>query len=188
MNANRRGFTIVELLIVIVVIAILAAITVVAYNGIQTKAENDKTINAVGVYIKAIQLYAVENDQYPSTSTWPCLGDYGSLTGTVCGAVVDAPSSTCNYSGGTSVNAAFDTLLSGYIAKKPSMSVQRMDCDGDVYVGAFYNKNDTDPKNATILVFFKGDVPCPAIAGIQLGVRAQTGTTTRCRVTMPTLP
>lgn len=30
----RRGFTIVELLIVIVVIAILAAITIVAYNGI----------------------------------------------------------------------------------------------------------------------------------------------------------
>jgi len=35
---NRRGFTIVELLIVIVVIGILAAITIVAYNGISSKA------------------------------------------------------------------------------------------------------------------------------------------------------
>ena len=34
---KSRGFTIVELLIVIVVIAILAAITVVAYNGIQNR-------------------------------------------------------------------------------------------------------------------------------------------------------
>ena len=35
---NLRGFTIVELLIVIVIIAILAAITIVAYNGIQQLA------------------------------------------------------------------------------------------------------------------------------------------------------
>ncbi len=34
-----RGFTIVELLIVIVIIAILAAITIVAYNGIQNRAK-----------------------------------------------------------------------------------------------------------------------------------------------------
>ena len=35
---NKSGFTIVELLIVIVVIGILAAITIVAYNGIQERA------------------------------------------------------------------------------------------------------------------------------------------------------
>lgn len=38
MRKNARGFTIVELLIVIVVIAILAAISVVAYTGIQQRA------------------------------------------------------------------------------------------------------------------------------------------------------
>ncbi|UTX51269.1 prepilin-type N-terminal cleavage/methylation domain-containing protein [Candidatus Saccharibacteria bacterium TM7i] len=36
----RKGFTIVELLIVIVVIAVLAAVTVVAYNGITNKAQD----------------------------------------------------------------------------------------------------------------------------------------------------
>lgn len=46
MNTNRsRGFTIVELLIVIVVIAILAAITIVAYNGIQNRA-NDSAVQS----------------------------------------------------------------------------------------------------------------------------------------------
>lgn len=51
---NRQGFTIVELLIVIVVIAILAAITVVAYNGIQTRANNAKRDSDVTLYAKAI--------------------------------------------------------------------------------------------------------------------------------------
>lgn len=40
MRKSISGFTIVELLIVIVVIAILAAISVVAYNGIQTRARD----------------------------------------------------------------------------------------------------------------------------------------------------
>ena len=38
MKQKQKGFTIVELLVVIVVIAILAAITIVAYNGIQQRA------------------------------------------------------------------------------------------------------------------------------------------------------
>jgi len=42
---QKNGFTIVELLIVIVVITILAAITIVSYNGIQNRA-NDTAIKS----------------------------------------------------------------------------------------------------------------------------------------------
>ena len=38
--STQTGFTIVELLIVIVVIAILAAITIVTYNGIQDRSKD----------------------------------------------------------------------------------------------------------------------------------------------------
>ena len=37
-HKNGTGFTIVELLVVIVVIGILAAITIVAFNGISNRA------------------------------------------------------------------------------------------------------------------------------------------------------
>lgn len=52
----RRGFTIVELLIVIVVIAILAAISVVAYNGIQERSKVSKRESDLATYYKAIIL------------------------------------------------------------------------------------------------------------------------------------
>ena len=58
---HQRGFTIVELLIVIVVIAILAAISIVAYNGIQQRASDAKIKSAASQVIKAIQIYSADN-------------------------------------------------------------------------------------------------------------------------------
>lgn len=61
-----KGFTIVELLIVIVVIGILAALVVVTYSGIQQKArdtERKTDINAVHVLVEA---YQAESGKYPT--------------------------------------------------------------------------------------------------------------------------
>lgn len=55
MRKATSGFTIVELLIVIVVIAILAAISVVAYNGIQSRANDSKVSTDLNMLEKAIQ-------------------------------------------------------------------------------------------------------------------------------------
>lgn len=51
---RKSGFTIVELLIVIVVIAILASITIVAYNGINTRAQQSKIDNDIATLRKAV--------------------------------------------------------------------------------------------------------------------------------------
>jgi len=69
---SSRGFTIVELLIVIVVVAILAAVTVVAYNGIQQRAYNTKVIAGANQYYKAFLEYKAVNGYYPSVNS--CLG------------------------------------------------------------------------------------------------------------------
>ena len=59
--ANRQtGFTIVELLIVIVVIAILAAITIVAYNGIQQRAQNTVLSSDLSNAAKQMELAKVD--------------------------------------------------------------------------------------------------------------------------------
>lgn len=62
MNLSRRhlsGFTIVELLIVIVVIAILASISVVAYNGIQARGRDSQRRSDVAAISKVLQLYKI---------------------------------------------------------------------------------------------------------------------------------
>lgn len=68
MKKTTRGFTIVELLIVIVVIAILAAISVVAYNGIQQRARDAQRENDIRTIVKALELYYIDNGMYPSSS------------------------------------------------------------------------------------------------------------------------
>jgi prepilin-type N-terminal cleavage/methylation domain-containing protein len=45
---QTQGFTIVELLIVVVVIAILAAITIISYNGIQSRAKTSASLATYG--------------------------------------------------------------------------------------------------------------------------------------------
>lgn len=52
---KQKGFTIVELLIVIVIIAILATITVVAYNGIQDRAKNSTAQSDLNIFAKKIE-------------------------------------------------------------------------------------------------------------------------------------
>ena len=62
---RQTGFTIVELLIVIVVIAILAAITIVAFNGVQARSRDTARIQKVTSIAKAIELYKIDRGYYP---------------------------------------------------------------------------------------------------------------------------
>lgn len=68
-TSHTRGFTIVELLIVIVVIGILAAITMVAYNGIQNRANDAAVRSDIAAFGKKLQLFEVDNDRYITTLT-----------------------------------------------------------------------------------------------------------------------
>ena len=68
MNKNK-GFTIVELLIVVVVIAILAAITIVSYNGITARTTSAALESGLSSSAKKVMQYHIENGSYPD-ATW----------------------------------------------------------------------------------------------------------------------
>lgn len=67
----QRGFTIVELLIVIVVIGILAAITLVSYNGITTRANAASAKATAATVQKKAELYQADGPtgKYPFAAT-----------------------------------------------------------------------------------------------------------------------
>ncbi len=63
-NRKQSGFTIVELLIVIVVIGILAAITIVAFNGVQERARVTSANNDLTLLNKAIHAARINADSH----------------------------------------------------------------------------------------------------------------------------
>lgn len=150
MRHKQKGFTIVELLIVIVVIGILAAITIVAYNGIQSRANNQKTISAVSAYTKAFLQYAAENGVYPpSRSPLPCLG-----TGYTCDGTTDGSVST----------AALLADLRPYMTSTPQPSTTARAGGIPGRAGALYaGSTDAD---RYILFIQESTTACPTIGGL----------------------
>lgn len=66
-KTKSQGFTIVELLIVVVVIAILAAITIVSYNGITARANSSAAAATASSFQKKAELFASDGptNAYP---------------------------------------------------------------------------------------------------------------------------
>jgi prepilin-type N-terminal cleavage/methylation domain-containing protein len=69
---KQKAFTIVELLIVIVVIGILAAISIVAFNGIRARANLSETAHFASSAVRVLRAYKAAEGTYPGTTG--CIG------------------------------------------------------------------------------------------------------------------
>lgn len=131
-KTNTSGFTIVELLIVIVIIAILAAITIVAYNGIQQRANNITLVSLANSYSKLLKLYVVGEDAYPMSSS-VCLGENSDTNSDGVG--------DCGVNAQYSQSSAVNSLLSKYGTLPSQLSVKTVSDGTNTFrgVSVFWN-------------------------------------------------
>src|SRR5688572_12402554 len=68
---SKRAFTLIELLIVVAIIAILAAIAVPNFLEAQTRAKVTRTRADMRTIATGIESYRVDNNAYPPQSDYP---------------------------------------------------------------------------------------------------------------------
>lgn len=94
---QNRGFTIVELLIVVVVIGILSSIAIVSYQGIQQKARNTARVQAAAAIQKNFLLYEAQFGKGPMYQMMLAGNSEGQCIGTDYEDVDPTASYSCRY-------------------------------------------------------------------------------------------
>lgn len=154
---KQHGFTIVELLIVVVIVAILASITIVAYTGIQQRSKNSAVAATVTSYVKALMLSATDKSSYPAAPAAGCLDG----------------STTCWSGASTSTTANLVNALTPIMGTLPPLPQSAYNYFASY--GGYY------------IVFTLADASsCPSIGGtIPQASSIDTNGNRQCRVSLP---
>lgn len=97
---KRRGFTIVELIVVVMIIALLASIAIVSFSAVQARARDSIRKNDVASLAKQIEIYALQN------RAWINNGN--------CGDASDSLNGYVNYDYGVVGNTTIAACLKAY--------------------------------------------------------------------------
>lgn len=80
-NKAPSGFTIVELIVVVVVIAILSSVTVLSYNGVTNRADTSQVSALVQEWSTTLNMYKSTTGSYPKGNLdYVCLGKPGEFS------------------------------------------------------------------------------------------------------------
>jgi prepilin-type N-terminal cleavage/methylation domain-containing protein len=127
----NRGFTITEMIVVIIVIGILATLVIVSYNGISRNARIATLKSDLDGAVKQVQLYYVENRSYPITM--PSDVQYSPGVGMSLSEVTEAKTYCINgeiQNGDETLYAYYDSTVG---------QVQDGACSGNVIEGSQHN-------------------------------------------------
>lgn len=179
-TTRQPGFTIVELLIVIVIIAILASITVVAYNGIQQRARTSQTVSALTAWIKGIKLYRAEKGAWPNG--WVCLGSgYGyGPSGTDTTGVAQCRQDAAG--SGQKETPSFTASVQPYMGganPTPAMVTAYLN-DNQWRRGLSYAYGGGDGTQIYIFATYDGDITCPTAPSVESTSKSLWGGNTNC--------
>jgi len=164
-RTRQDGFTLVELLIVIVVIGILAAISIIAYSGVSTRAQNAAVLQNVSEWSQVLQVYKTNNGTYPTLSNDPpttCLGtDYPAANGFAA--------NTCYIGSATvTLDTSFFTAVKT-VSTVPGGSTPVVTLsNGDKVRGLMYGPNQSF-NSVLIGWYFSGDQSCGIGSKIPMG-------------------
>jgi prepilin-type N-terminal cleavage/methylation domain-containing protein len=147
---KQKGFTIVELLIVIVVIAILATISISAYSGVQARARDSIRKSDLADIKKALTYYYTDKGDWIGTGSGCGYNGDGLGWFNYSGGTYPASTASCLTTNGYTkqdikdpTGAATSTATSGYTYMKYNCG------SGDSLRVFVYAKLETEPQSET---------------------------------------
>jgi type IV pilus assembly protein PilA len=103
MVRTKKGFTLIELMIVVAIIGILAAIAIPAYSDYTRKSRISEVTNALGAAMSSAQQYRSENNLTPVG--WPGATEYDIIRNTFGIILPTTYLSGANYTAGSTATA-----------------------------------------------------------------------------------
>ena len=152
---KKQGFTLIELMVVIVIMGILAAVAVPKLFGMIAKSKASEVGPAAGTYVKLQQAYFSESNK---AGGWQLIG-YLAPSG-------DEPSKTVNfeYTPGTLAVATTDELESDVTAWEAKNRANLNECKSGINWTITLSKNADEAKGADVkFTASAGDAGCVAL-------------------------
>ena len=108
MNRNSKGFTLIELVTVIAILGVLAAMTVPKFFSLQTKARIEVANQIIGTIRAGLETYAANQIVFSGSKTYPEVSTTTDLLTSILNPVPDGWS----YTNGTITNVRGDSTFS----------------------------------------------------------------------------